>query len=792
MAESLADLVVRILMDKKDFNSKLNQLDKEVQNKFGAIQKHGMQLATGLGAASVAVGVLGKGVMDAASDFEVLKLKLKMAEGSTAAASKKFDELMTITKKATDIDLGQLIGTHNIMKKLNAESTRAIPALAGAANELKEAGVSISSVGTNIALFMKGGKQASRAALQLEKQLGITRQTLKDFDSSFDMTGKNVKQNGEILIKYLNAKYGKNLDEFAKTNKSLMGELILTWQEFSAEIGETAVPTINKFLKSGIEMLKSLRDTNPVVKSAIGNFLTFAPPILAVGSGLTFVIAQGGAAIQVLQGIAKATDIANKATAAFSKALKFLASGTGILTAAIAATAIAVYSLVESLDEDAKASQKMGYAIQDMSEKELQAAQAFKKYQQGKKLTAEEVAKAITFAQAKINNANESGSKGLQKKAQEDLKNLREIQKGYKDTEKAVKDLAKTQSIYSGGVGTFMTTDVKIAGLEREIQLGKANNAQKRELLGLYRQLLREQVASTNTMITGSEKWRESVKKEGELIRRVREIESDLNKKVTTGKVKDYTASTNKVIGIARAGAEQLKKIPKDIAKAWKDVGKVSGKALEKGAAMGIKAAQDYKDALEELQNDIDKIKLSPEEYEAKQVMKKADYFREKGIEEVKIQEWIESQKLEIIKEYSDKQVDEIEKVQEAFERIGGVSSPLMSMEEMAASIHSSFTQNKMKPEVPTLDFNPPSINPPSAGNTNSTNVPSSSSTGKTGNNNTANSPENGTTSTVNKEGSQTVHYTINVAGITVNGQKAAELNNMLADLGVYNYCEGV
>ncbi len=843
MGESLADLVVKILMDNKDFNSKLNQLDKEVQNKFGAIQKHGMQLAAGLGAASVSIGALGVGVMNAASEFEVLKLKLKMAEGSTAAASQKFNELMTITKKATDIDLTELIGTHNIMKKLSAESTKAIPALAGAANELKESGVSISAVGKNVALFMKGGKQASRAILQLERQLGITMQTLKDFDSSFDMTGKNVKQNGEILVKYLNAQYGKNLDEFAKTNKSLMGELTLTWKEFSSEIGETMIPTVNEFLTSGIEMMKSFKEMNPQVKSAIGNFLMLAPPILGAVGGLSLVITQAAKAIPIITGLASSIGLTTLAVKGMEAATVLLTSSLGPW-AALLVVLIGYYTWLENkINDDIKASRQMADEIQDQSEKERSAAQAFKKYQQGRKMTAEEVSKAITFAQMKVNNANEAGSKELQKKAMQDLKNLRDIQKGYKDTEKAAKDLAAAQSVYSGGVGTFMTSDVKIKSLERELQLGNATKAQKKELLEIYQQELRDQVGITNSRITGSELWSESVKREGELISRIRELEKEADsesvslkkngydKKLRAGldyladlKAQNQLSTQDEINGLKRIlktyelTTEDRKQIQRQVwqlennlrqdktakekksadeaKKTWKDVAKVSGKALEKAAAMGIEAAKEYKDALEELQEDIDRIKLSPEEFQAKQVMKKADYFREKGVEEVKIQEWIESQKLEIIKEYSGKQIDEIEKVQQAFERIGGISSPLMSMEEMATSIHSSFANNKLKPEIPTLNFNPPSLTPPAAaGNTGQTSG-SSSIAGITAQGEEVGAYNSGVKKLnegINKTPSQGQSVNnITIQGITISGEKANAFSNALKGLGIFENVEGI
>jgi len=540
---TLAELTVKVIGNVDQFNKAMTSAQKTAQDKFSKIQALGNKLALGMGAASVALGMVAKNVVDTAVNFEVMNTRLKMVYGSTEIATQKFKEFQDISKAAMNVSTTQLIDAAAVMNKMKEGSERLIPALAGMADEMN---IGMVMAASQVARAMAGD---TRAFLVLERQMGITKVKLKAFDAAFDETGKNAKKNGEILEKYIEKEYGKKLIESAGTMKSAIGTLTMTIDELKNEIGKYMIPILKFFADKLVVVLEIFKNMPEPVKKVVAGFLLFAPPLLAIGAASIFVAGSLASLMTSIGGLITAEAVAATTTgllataqtalglasgalsgiigilsttitwntivntagaigdairtasltvlsvAAWAATVAFTALGTAMIAVAPFAIAVAAiiavgYALKKLADEYMKTAKIKEKFVQDEAKANQAQAQSYKKHEKEIAMTKKETAEAILFAQQKIKTAQIMGNKAHEdaaKKTKQELRNRLAHWDDYlaklKVKANAARKIIEATMQYAPIVEQF---NEQIRVLENRADLDQSSIADQKELVRLY------------------------------------------------------------------------------------------------------------------------------------------------------------------------------------------------------------------------------------------------------------------------------------------------------------------
>lgn len=614
---TLAELTVKLNGDVNALNNAMKSASDNVRNSVGNITQSLNKISMAAGVAALAFAGIAKNLIDTASNFEVMKTRLAMVHGGMQGANAEFERLIDLAKQSTKFDLEAFTTASIHMENFQKGASKILPAVAGMAEVL---GVDLTTASDSVARAMMGD---TRAFLTLERQLGITKPKLKEFDAAFDETGKAVESNAKILEAFIQAKYGDSLAKFGDTAKSKMGELKLQIDVLKASIGEHMLPVVSDMVGKLIKLAEAFENMTPEQKKSTAEFLLLAPAVLGVVSVTALMasqVLQGAVALKAMLPLLKGTAVSALAAA---KGLGALALAHAPLAVAIAGTIALAKVLNDTLKEQIKEQE----ILQSMIQKSSAAEMAYYKFKRTGQLEEKEIAIAIAGAREKGDKEAIAGIRALIKGSDEYLEKNAEVIMSEKVKAKAAED-----------------EKARIVNIQRMIELDKATIADKKELIFL----LRSQAAET-----------EDAEAKHKLLVQAHQMEKTIIDKTKEAKKEDKAISTdslNTQIDLQEdLNEKQQEQIP---------------------------ALEAKKTAEEKITDDIARLTMDKGDYEILQIQKQVEEWKKAGVEREKIEQWISAKTKELSASATDAQIEDVKRLQDA--KTEEKLSPIMDMGEMA------------------------------------------------------------------------------------------------------------
>lgn len=290
--------------------------------------------------------------------------------GSSEAAEKAVAQIRQDVK-GTVFDSSSLLKANQMLISTgkNAEESReTILALANAVTATGGGNDELVRMASNLQQISNAGKATSMDIRQfayagidvygiLADYLGKTTQEIKEMDISFDDLSEALKKASKDGGKYFGA-----LGSFSETLTGQLNSLKSEAQEGLMDLTKSLLPTIKKVVsqvRNVIKAFSNLNDTQKETILRIGLIAAAIGPALKLGSSVVGVVsnvAKGMGTLTKAIGLAKnGIGDATGAAANLAKVFKALASPTGLaiaaITAAIAALAIAVNKMNQSIKD---------------------------------------------------------------------------------------------------------------------------------------------------------------------------------------------------------------------------------------------------------------------------------------------------------------------------------------------------------------------------------------------------------------------------------------------------------
>jgi hypothetical protein len=221
----VADLAnLRISVDSRDVKSATNDLNN-LSRASGNAERSANSLTNAaklFGGALAAVGIFGlaTGIAKANAEFQSLNASLKVATGSTAAASAAFDEIRKFAA-TTPYQLNQTVEAFLKLKNLGLDPSMA---------SLRSYGNTAASMGKSLNQMIEAVADASTLEFERLKEFGIRAKQQKDTVTfTFQGVSTTVKKNSEEIQQYLinigNTQFAGAMDEQMKTLNGRMSNL---------------------------------------------------------------------------------------------------------------------------------------------------------------------------------------------------------------------------------------------------------------------------------------------------------------------------------------------------------------------------------------------------------------------------------------------------------------------------------------------------------------------------------------------------------------------------------------
>ena len=221
----MADLAnLRISVDSRDVKSATNDLNN-LSRASGSAERSATSLSNAarlFGGALAAVGIFGlaTGVAKANAEFQSLNASLKVATGSSAAASAAFQELRKFAAE-TPYQLNQTVEAFLKLKNLGLDPSMA---------SLRSYGNTAASMGKGLNQMIEAVADASTMEFERLKEFGIKAKQQKDTVTfTFQGVSTTVKKNSEEIQQYLinigNTQFAGAMDEQMQTLNGRMSNL---------------------------------------------------------------------------------------------------------------------------------------------------------------------------------------------------------------------------------------------------------------------------------------------------------------------------------------------------------------------------------------------------------------------------------------------------------------------------------------------------------------------------------------------------------------------------------------
>lgn len=258
---------------------------------------------TGVVLGGIAAGgfLLGKSLVDAASEAQSLKTALYAAfQGDGAGADKLNEQLITLANNSPFVTKEiQSMGVYLKAFGIDAEKIPGVLTLAGDAASL-------------MGKDLQTGVRAYVGALSgnfemLKENFGVTRDLLESQlpQAIFNANGSIKDMEGLVtsLGLALEEKFGGGMEKASKTLEGQISTLQGEFETLKAELGEELLPVMQSLTDKTIDIVRYLKDLSPETKRAAVGFLGLTTGVTALGAvlaGTVAVVATVGASISTM------------------------------------------------------------------------------------------------------------------------------------------------------------------------------------------------------------------------------------------------------------------------------------------------------------------------------------------------------------------------------------------------------------------------------------------------------------------------------------------------------------
>jgi hypothetical protein len=349
----VADLAnLRISVDSRDVKSATNDLNN-LSRASGNAERSANSLTNAaklFGGALAAVGIFGlaTGVAKANAEFQSLNASLKVATGSTAAASAAFDEIRKFAAE-TPYQLNQTVEAFLKLKNLGLDPSMA---------SLRSYGNTAASMGKSLNQMIEAVADASTLEFERLKEFGIRAKQQKDTVTfTFQNVSTTVKKNSEEIQQYLlnigNTQFAGAMDEQMKTLNGQMSNLKDNIDNLYVTLGNAGATNIfsqalNAASSAVVYLTTNLNSILRVIEITMVAIAGMAAAFVAFRAALAIQAIVGYIAQTVALNIALgATTTASALAGAGIKGLQAIlaSSGWGLAVVAIGAVVGVIYSL---------------------------------------------------------------------------------------------------------------------------------------------------------------------------------------------------------------------------------------------------------------------------------------------------------------------------------------------------------------------------------------------------------------------------------------------------------------
>jgi len=313
MAQTLAELYVKISSDFAKVDADLSKLDHRIRGMDPSIQKmesgfgkaNKAILAMGGIIAGIGIAKFGSDILKASTTLDTLNLMLINIEGSQAKANKRFEEFK-ILAKAPVLDPFNLSHSYVALRAVNVESTLAIRFMKGLGNAMAGVGA--------------GNEQFKNAMYQVVQMAGATKllgQDLRVINESFPQMRKYLAEAFGTADPEALAKKGvtaidimtklsdifEKLPRFAGGAQAAQDNFKQSLMLLEGALGTTVLPSFTKLITKITELMDKFNAMPEATKNVIGKAVVGGLGILGIGAALSSVLIIAGQVKSALIGL---------------------------------------------------------------------------------------------------------------------------------------------------------------------------------------------------------------------------------------------------------------------------------------------------------------------------------------------------------------------------------------------------------------------------------------------------------------------------------------------------------
>tara|TARA_B110000285_G_scaffold226417_1_gene286147 strand:+ start:207 stop:2333 length:2127 start_codon:yes stop_codon:yes gene_type:complete len=303
-------LRVDIIGDASKLNRALNTASGKLQSFGSKISGIGKRLSVGL---TLPLGIAGGAAIKMAADFEESMNKVNVAFKDASGEVKEFSKT-TLSEfgiaQGTALDMAALFGDMSTSMGLTTnEAAKMSTALVGLAGDLASfKNMNIEEVTTALNGVFTGETESL-------KRLGIvmTQVNLQQFamEQGIKKTIKQMTQAEKVQLRYnfVMAKTSNAQGDFARTSDGAANQMRIfqeSMKELGATFGAVILPAFTKLVSFGNDVLKTLKNLDPVTKNVVVVFAALAAsagPLLYLAGTVIPALAAAFAALTLSSGL---------------------------------------------------------------------------------------------------------------------------------------------------------------------------------------------------------------------------------------------------------------------------------------------------------------------------------------------------------------------------------------------------------------------------------------------------------------------------------------------------------
>ena len=294
----------------KSLNKEMDRLEKEardienvnltnLRDHFNGVATAARQATVVLGALTAGGVLVGKSLIDASSEAEVLATSLRVAFQQEKGADKLLEKLKLFANR-TPYVTNEVIRAGVQLKAFGIETQKIEPLLT-------TLGDAAAGMGKDLSVAINAYLSASSGMYLRLKQFGVTAEQVKEqagdaLDGITDKTEKN-KIMLEALEQVLKDKFGGGLQKASETMKGLVSTMQGEFAALKEQLGNELLPEMKSVVEETIAWIRYLKTISPETKKAVVVTGALTLGVLALGTaiaGTVYLVSAAGAAITTL------------------------------------------------------------------------------------------------------------------------------------------------------------------------------------------------------------------------------------------------------------------------------------------------------------------------------------------------------------------------------------------------------------------------------------------------------------------------------------------------------------